>query len=224
MLPMRFFGSRAFSAGNAAIFFSIGALFTGVFFLAQFLQTGLGHGPLGAGLRLLPWTATLFFVAPVAGTLVDRFGERPFLVAGPLLQAAGMGWIALIAENGMSYGSLIAPLIIAGAGISMTFPAAQNAVVGSVPAEAIGKAAGTNSTMRELGGVFGIAISVAVFASAGSYGSASAFTDGFTAAMTVAAGLSLLGALAGTLLPSRPRPPEAVPLGATPAIATQGGS
>ena len=53
-----------------------------VFFFAQFLQTVLGHGPLGAGLRLLPWTATLFFVAPVAGTLVDRFGERPFLGTG----------------------------------------------------------------------------------------------------------------------------------------------
>ncbi len=224
MLPMRYFRSRAFSAGNAAIFFSIGALFTGVFFLAQFLQTGLGHGPLGAGLRLLPWTATLFFVAPIAGTLVDRFGERPFLVAGPLLQAIGMGWIALVAGDGMAYGALIAPLVVAGAGISMTFPAAQNAVVGSVPAAAIGKAAGTNSTMRELGGVFGIAISVAVFATAGSYESAPAFTDGFTAAMTVAAGLSLLGALAGTLLPSRPRSPATVSLGAAPATATQGRS
>ena len=39
--------------------------------------------------------------------LVDRFGERPFLIAGPLLQFAGMGWIALIAEPGMSYGELI---------------------------------------------------------------------------------------------------------------------
>ena len=68
------------------------------------MQTALGRGPLGAGLGLLPWTATLFFVAPVAGALVDRFGERPFLVAGPLLQAAGMGWIALIAEAGMPYG------------------------------------------------------------------------------------------------------------------------
>ena len=46
----------------------------------------------------------------------------------------------------------------------MAFPAAQNSVVGAVPPEAIGKASGTNSTMRELGGVFGIALGVAVFA------------------------------------------------------------
>jgi EmrB/QacA subfamily drug resistance transporter len=205
MLPMRFFRSRAFSAGNAAIFFAVGSLFCGVFFLAQFMQTGLGYGPLDAGLRLLPWTATLFFVAPLAGTLVDRFGERPFMVAGPLLQAIGMGWIALIAEAGMAYSELIPPLIVAGIGVSMSFPAAQNSVVGSVPPEAIGKAAGTNSTMRELGGVLGIALSVAVFAGAGSYASAEAFTDGFGPAMTVSAVLSFLGALAGAALPARRR-------------------
>jgi EmrB/QacA subfamily drug resistance transporter len=201
MLPMRFFRSRAFSAGNAAIFCAVGGLFCAVFFMAQFLQTGLGYGPLGAGLRLLPWTATLFFVAPVAGKLVDRFGERPFLVAGPLLQAIGMGWIALIAEAGMSYGELIPPLIVAGVGISMTFPAAQNSVVGAVPPEAIGKAAGTNTTMRELGGVLGVAIGVAAFAGAGGYGSPTDFSDGFVAAISVSAGLSLLAALAGSALP-----------------------
>jgi EmrB/QacA subfamily drug resistance transporter len=203
MLPMRFFRARAFSAGNAAIFCAVGSLFGAVFFMSQFLQAGLGYGPLDAGLRLLPWTATLFFVAPLAGKLVDRFGERPFLVAGPLLQAAGMAWIAVIADAGMDYAQLIAPLMVAGVGISMSFPAAQNSVVGSVPAEAIGKAAGTNSTMRELGGVLGIALGVAAFAGAGGYASPAEFSDGFVAAMGVAAGLSLLAALAGAALPGR---------------------
>ena len=205
MLPMRFFRSRSFSAGNAAIFFAVGALFCGVFFIAQFLQVALGRGPLGAGLGLLPWTATLFFVAPVAGALVDRIGERPFLVLGPLLQAVGMGWLALIAEAGMPYGQMIAPLMIAGVGISMSFPAAQNAVVSAVPEEAIGKATGTNMTLRELGGVFGIAISVAFFGAAGSYASPTEFADGFVAAMGVSAALSLLAVCAGLLLPARGR-------------------
>ncbi len=203
MLPMRFFGDRAFSAGNASIFCAAGALFCAVFFIAQFLQLGLGYGPLDAGLRLLPWTATLFFVAPVAGKLVDRFGERPFLVMGPTLQAIGMGWIALIAGADMAYSQLIAPLIVAGVGISMALPAAQNSVVGSVPPVAIGKAAGTNSTMRELGGVLGIAIGVAAFAGAGSYASAADFSNGFVAAMGVASGLSVVAAMAGAPLPKR---------------------
>jgi MFS family permease len=203
MLPMRFFRSRAFSAGNGAIFFTFASLFVGVFFFAQLLQTALGYGPLDAGLRLMPWTATFISVAPIAGTLADRFGERPFMVTGLVLQAAGLAWIALIAGPDLSYGELVAPLIVAGVGVSMAIPAAQNSVVGSVAEDAIGKAAGTNSMVRELGGVFGIAITVAVFAGAGSYASAEAFTDGFAPAIGVAAALSLAGAIAGTALPGR---------------------
>src|SRR6266508_531893 len=80
MLPMRLFRSRAFSAGNAAIFFTLASLFGAVFFFAQMLQTALGYGPLDAGLRLMPWTVTFITVAPLVGNLVDRFGERPFMV------------------------------------------------------------------------------------------------------------------------------------------------
>src|SRR2546429_6764719 len=92
MLPMRFFRSRAFSAGNAAIFFTFASLFGAVFFYAQLLQTGLGYGPLGTGLRLLPWTATFMTVAPVAGALADRIGERPLLVRGLSPHATGIAW------------------------------------------------------------------------------------------------------------------------------------
>jgi EmrB/QacA subfamily drug resistance transporter len=203
MLPLSLFRSRAFSGGNAGIFLTFAALFSAVFFLAQFLQAVLGYGALGAGLRLLPWTATLFFVAPVAGALVDRFGERPFLVTGLALQGLGLAWVALVADPAMSYLEMVPALMVAGCGVSMAMPAAQNAAVNAVPEGAIGKAAGTNSTMRELGGVFGIAIAVAVFAGAGGYASAQSFSDGFTAAMLVAAGLSLAGAVAGLALPGR---------------------
>ncbi len=203
MLPMGFFRSRAFSAGNAAIFFTFASLFSAVFFFGQLMQTGLGNGPLGAGLRLIPWTATFLTVAPLAGALADRIGERPLMAGGLALQAAGMGWLALVAEPGMTYGTFVLPAIVAGIGVSMAIPAAQNSVVGSVALEAVGKAAGANSMMRELGGVFGIAVAVAVFAGAGGYASSTEFIDGFAPAVTVAAVLSACGAACGLLLPSR---------------------
>jgi EmrB/QacA subfamily drug resistance transporter len=211
MLPVRFFRSRAFTAGNTAIFFVLASLFGAVFFFAQLLQTGLGYDALGAGVRLLPWTGTFIVVAPIAGALSDRIGERPLMVTGLLIQAAGLVWVASIASPTVAYSSLVLPMIVAGVGISMAIPAAQNSVVGSMALSDIGKAAGANSMMRELGGVFGIAITVAVFAANGSYASAQAFTDGFTPAIAVGAGLSLLGALAGLALPGRSSVPTYEP-------------
>ena len=82
MLPMRFFRSRAFSAGNVAIFFTFASLFGAVFFLAQFLQTTLGYGPLEAGLRLLPWT----------GDAVPR--ARRWRARWPTATASGRSWSA----------------------------------------------------------------------------------------------------------------------------------
>jgi EmrB/QacA subfamily drug resistance transporter len=220
MLPMRFFRSRSFAAGNGAIFFTFASLFAAVFFYAQLLQTGLGYGPLGTGLRLLPWTATFITVAPIAGSLADRIGERPLMVGGLTLQAAGMAWLALIVEPGITYSQMLAPFIVAGVGVSMAIPSAQNSVVGSMSADTVGKAAGASSTMRELGGVFGIAVAVAVFAAAGSYASLQTFAEGFQPAILVGAGLALAGAITGLALPGRRSAAGAVPVGAVPALET----
>ena len=130
--------------------------------MAQFLQTSLGQSPLDAGLRLIPWTGTVFIVSPIAGALVDRIGERPLLVGGLLLQAVGFTWVALLARAGLPYSEMVAPLILAGTGISSALPAAQNAVMSAVAPGEIGKASGTFSTMRQLGGAFGLAIAVRV--------------------------------------------------------------
>jgi MFS family permease len=148
-------------------------------------------------------------VAPIAGALADRIGERPLMSTGLALEAVGLAWIAIIAEPGMSYSSMLAPFIVAGVGVSMAIPAAQNSVIGSVDPSAIGKAAGVNSMMRELGGVFGIAVTVAVFAAAGGYASAQDFVDGFAPAIAVAALMAALGAVVALGLPGR-RPVPAV--------------
>jgi EmrB/QacA subfamily drug resistance transporter len=202
MLPMRLFRSPAFAAGNASTLLMFGSLFSAVFFMAQFLQTTLGQSPLHAGLSLVPWTGTVFIVTPIAGAMVDRVGERPLIVGGLLMQAAGLAWVALLARTGLPYAEMIPPLIVAGVGISTALPAAQNSVVSSVRQSEIGKASGTFSMMRQLGGALGLAIAVAVFSGAGSYASGAAFTDGFAPAIAVSAALSLCGALAGLPLRS----------------------
>ncbi|MFC5475673.1 DHA2 family efflux MFS transporter permease subunit [Paraherbaspirillum soli] len=212
MVPMRLFRSRAFSSGIAASFLLYAAMYGVLFFLPQFFQSAQGNGPLGAGLRLLPWTATLFAIAPVAGNLVDRIGERPLMVAGLVLQALGFAWIALIASPDLPYLFLVLPLIVAGAGISMAGPAAQKAVLGAVSNAELGKASGVFNMFRLLGGASGIAIAVAVFAGTGGLGSAQTFSAGFVAAIAVCAVLSLLAAAAGLWQPARrasvPEPAE----------------
>jgi EmrB/QacA subfamily drug resistance transporter len=200
MVPLHFFRARGFAPGLAAAFLFNAAMYGVLFLLPQFLQLAQGNGPLGAGLRLLPWTATLFVVAPLSGRLINRLGERPLVVVGLTLQAMGMAWIALIAAPDLGYGQLVAPLVVAGAGVSMAMPAAQNAVIGAVVRAEIGKASGIFNMVRFLGGVSGVAIAVAVFAATGGMAAPQAFSAGFVAALGVAAGLSLLGAAAGLWL------------------------
>jgi sugar phosphate permease len=90
---------------------------------------------------------------------------------------------------------LFPPLILAGAGVSMAMPAAQNAVLGAVAANEVGKASGIFNTSRFLGGTFGIALLVAVFAATGNVASTRAFSNGFAVVMAVSALLSLALAL-----------------------------
>ena len=202
MIPMRLFTLRGFAAGNAAGFALYASMYGVVFFLPQFLAAQ-GNDALGAGLRLLPWTATLFVFAPIGGALVNRVGERALIVAGLTLQAIGFAWAAVIVTPELAYGWLVPPLVLAGAGVSMAMPAAQNAVLGAVAPAEIGKAAGTFNMLRYLGGAFGIAVLAAAFAANGGLGSAAEFSAGFAWSIAIAAALSLMGALAGLCLPSR---------------------
>jgi EmrB/QacA subfamily drug resistance transporter len=209
MLPLSLFRVRGFNAANAVSFCMYAGLFGALFLMAQFFQNALGHSPLQAGLRLLPWTATPMVIAPIAGGLADRIGNRPFMVFGLALQAVGLGWVALIAKPDMGYVQLGIALTVAGVGTSMCFPTIANAVMGSVPPSEAGVASGTNSALRELGGVFGVAVLAAVFARRGVYGSPQVFVDGFRPALLVGAAVTALGIGAALLAPGRVRSREA---------------
>jgi EmrB/QacA subfamily drug resistance transporter len=203
MLSAELFRTRAFNAANGVSFFMYASLFGVLFLMMQFLQTALGYSPLAAGLRTLPWTGMPMLIAPIAGVLADRVGNRPLLLVGLTLQAVGLGWIATIAQPGMSYGWLAMALAVAGIGISLCFPTVANAVVGSVPSSQVGIASGTNSALREVGGVFGVAILATVFAHPGVYSSASIFVEHFKDAVWVGAIFSAVGITAALALPGR---------------------
>ena len=95
-------------------------------------------------------------------------------------------------------------MVLTGLGFSAAVPATQNAVLSHVAPQHIGKASGTFTMLRQLGGAFGVALAVAAFAARGSYASAQAFSDGFGPALGICAGLALAGAIAGLLAPGRP--------------------
>jgi EmrB/QacA subfamily drug resistance transporter len=213
MLPMRFFRLRAFATANPANFLVFASLYGTMFFLAQYFQLVLGQGPLVAGLMLMPWTGTLMVCAPIAGRLADRVGERNFLVGGLLLQTLGMGWIAITADADTGYLELLPALVIGSAGITMAMPAAQKAVVGAVRPGEIGQASGAFMMLRIFGGVFGVAVAVAIFASAGGYASAEEFSEGFAAAMGAVSALAFIGMLVALGIPAKrpvamPTPPQ----------------
>ena len=185
MLPLRLFRSRGFTITNAASLLMFFGMFGSIFLLAQFLQVVQGYSPLQAGIRTLPWTAMPVLVAPIAGMLSDRIGGRPLLVTGLALQAIGLGWLAAIASPTVAYAALVPAFVVSGVGMSLFFAPVANVVLGSVRREEEGIASGANNAIRELGGVFGIAVLGAVFSARGGYASGTSFVTGLSAAVWV---------------------------------------
>jgi EmrB/QacA subfamily drug resistance transporter len=205
MLPMRFFRNRAFSAANGASLAMSFGMFGSIFLLTQFFQTAQGFSPLEAGLRVLPWTAMPMLVAPIAGAMSDKIGSRPILATGLALQALGLAWIAAVSTATVGYGSLVGPFILSGIGMGMFFAPMANVILGSVSALEEGKASGANNAVREVGGVFGVAVLASVFSRYGGYESAATFNDGLVIATWVGAIVVALGAAAALAIPSKRR-------------------
>ena len=211
MLPPRLLRNRGFSAAAGAALLMTAALFGAVFLTAQYLQVALGYSPLEAGVRVLPWTATPLLVAPLAGAVSDRVGARIVLATGLLLQAAGLAWFAANATQNPSYNALWPPLVLAGIGVSMALPTAPTAALSAVPAAEIGTASGVSSTMQRLGAPAGIAVVAPVFAAFGSLADPASFVAGFRPAIAVAAGISVIGAAAASLIPKASAPDTTQP-------------
>jgi EmrB/QacA subfamily drug resistance transporter len=214
MLPMHFFRDRVFALTNVASLLMFFGMFGSIFLLAQFFQTVQHYSPLQSGLRILPWTAMPIFIAPIAGAMSDRIGGQRLMTVGLTLQAAGLFWIAAVQNAGVAYTELVGPFMLSGAGMALFFAPVANVVLSSVRPEHEGKASGANNAIRELGGVFGVAVLAAVFSHEGGYRSGISFTHGTTTAVWVGASVVLAGAVAAAFIPRRK---SAVQLEAVPA-------
>jgi EmrB/QacA subfamily drug resistance transporter len=209
MLPMRFFRNRVFALANVASLLMFFGMFGSIFLLAQFFQTVQGYSALGSGLRILPWTLMPMFVAPIAGALSDRIGGGRLMGVGLTLQAGGLAALAALSTATVPYWQLVAPFMISGVGMAMFWAPVANVVLAAVRKEEEGQASGAQNAVRELGGVFGVAVLATVWSQYGSYETGPSFVDGMLPALWIGAAVVLVGAVAAFLIPSRRRAAEA---------------
>jgi EmrB/QacA subfamily drug resistance transporter len=208
MLPLRLFRSRSFTAANVVSLLMTFGMFGSIFLLAQFFQVVQHYSPLQAGLRTLPWTIMPVFVAPIAGLLSARTGTRPLLALGMTLQAMGLAWLAIVSSPTVDYLTIVPAFLLAGTGMGLFFAPIANVVLSAVRPEEEGKASGANNAIRELGGVFGVAVLASIFSANGSYVSAQSYVDGMIPALQVGAIVVAFGAVAALALGGRVRLPE----------------
>jgi EmrB/QacA subfamily drug resistance transporter len=197
MVPLHLFTNTPFTAALAARFALTAGLFGSAFLIPQYLQLERGYSPLASGIAVLPWTAPLMGIAPLAGRLADRLGERVPIAAGLACQALAFTLIALTTTSTGGYLTLAGPLLLAGIGASLAFPTTASAALRVVTPHQLGIASGLSTTLQQVGGVFGVAIATAIFTSAGSYRTIDTFLHGLRPALLAVAALSAVGALAG---------------------------
>ena len=224
MLPLRFFRNRAFTLANLSSLLMYFGMFGSIFLLSQFLQSVQGYSPLQAGLRVLPWTLAPMFVAPIAGALSDRIGGGLLMGTGLALQAIGLAWLGLISTPDVPYVQLVVPFIISGIGMGMFFAPVANVVLSSVMPHEEGQASGANNAIREVGGVFGVAVLASVFSHYGGYASGQAYVDGLRPAVLIGAAFVAVGAVAALAIPRMRRAGATYSLDAEPLEGAPAGS
>ena len=214
MVPMALFRKRAYAVTNGVSFFMYFGTFGSIFLLTQILQYVLGYTPFQAGLRMLLWTGATMVVAPIAGVLSERYGSRGFMATGLALQAAALTWFAATTTTSVTFGHQAIAFALAGAGMGLVFAPSASALLSVVSPAQAGQASGTNNAIREVGGVFGVAVLSTIFSQSGGLTSTQGFVDGAVPALWVGAAVVALGSLLALLLPRRERAAEAVAVAA----------
>jgi MFS family permease len=124
---------------------------------------------------------------------------------GLVLQATGLASIAALSTPTVPYWQLVVPFMVSGMGMAMFWAPVANVVLASVKPEEEGQASGAQNAIRELGGVFGVAVLASVWSRYGSYSSGQAFVDGMVPALWIGASVVLAGAAAAFAMGKRRR-------------------
>jgi EmrB/QacA subfamily drug resistance transporter len=227
LVDLGFFRDRQFAG---AVFLCAGTFFTFggfIYFNALFLQNVRGYSALAAGFLMLPAAVPALIGGPLSGYLVGTRGPRGVLVTGMLVLAAGVGALALLAEDA-ALGWLLGAYLVVGLGFAVLNAPVSTVAVSSMPREQAGVAAGIASSARNVGIVLGIAVLGAIVNSRvpavmtpanGASGAAIAafryaYVDALHVAYVVAAAVVLVAAGVAALT-MRPTPPG-VDIGAVP--------
>jgi EmrB/QacA subfamily drug resistance transporter len=217
LMPLRVFRMARLRAANLIMFLLYAAVFAIWFFLSLYLQQVLHYDPLQTGLRFLPMTLAIMATSTLAPRLVSRFGERTVLTVGMLSAAVGLYLLTGVRAGGSYTVDVLPGGLLAGMGLGLSLVPATIAAVAGVSAKESGLASGMLNTSRLMGGALGLAVLSTIAASRTRADlltdatGPSALSGGFRVAFAVAAGLSVLGALAAAvLLRARPPAPEEV--------------
>jgi EmrB/QacA subfamily drug resistance transporter len=213
LVPLRIFRSRAVAGGNLVMFLMFGSLFGSWYFETLYMQHVLGYSPLQAGLAFLPQTVLIAAGAQVTARLVPRLGPRPLIVLGTLVAGGGLAWLAQISPDSAFVGDLLGPFVLIGLGMGLAVTPIAVAGTAGVAREEAGLASGLLNTSRTVGASIGLAALATIAANRTTHAlgsgaataarTASAFTDGYALAFTVAAVvLVVTAAVALATLPS----------------------
>jgi EmrB/QacA subfamily drug resistance transporter len=157
MLDLSMFANPRFTTGCVTIFLGFMAMFGMFLIMTLYMQSARGWGPLGTGVRLLPFPVAMMISAPRSAGFTERYGPRRVITAGLALIFVGFV-LASQLDTHSSYLLLLASAVFMGVGMGQTMPPSTSAIMSSLPMHKAGVGSAVNDTTREVGGALGIAI------------------------------------------------------------------